>query len=133
MGALLDRPLGTVKIAGGTAGTPAGGVTSIQGVSGGTPVPVSVALPATLIDQAQGTVGTSAQALGSSQALVFGCYITNTHASNLLYVGSSSMNTTRWVHRLLPGQTSPLLPVANFMGVNVLGSAASTTYSFGGC
>lgn len=93
----------------------------------------AVALPAALIDQVQGSVGTSSQALGSTQVLTFGCYVTNTHATQTLYVGSASVTTTRWVHRLLPGQTSPLLPVGNFTGVQVLGSGAATTYSFGGC
>lgn len=101
-----------------------------------TPLPVtgavSTTLPSALIDQAQGTVGTSAQALGTTQALTFGCYITNTHASNVLYVGSASVSATRFVLKLTAGQTSPLIPVANFTGVQVVGSAAATTYSFGG-
>lgn len=119
----------------GTAGSAATDVISVQGVAGGIAQPTTavVALPSALIDQAQGTVGTSAQALGTTQALVFGCNVTNTHASNILYVGSASVSATRFMYQLFPGQTSPLIPVANFTGVNVVGSAAGTTYCFGGC
>lgn len=125
----------------GTAGSASADVLSVQGVASmtalkvdgsGVTQPVSTALPTALIDQAAGSVGTSAQALGSSQALVFGCYVTNTHASQILYLGSASVSTTRFMLRLLPGQTSPLIPVGNFTAVNVVGSGAATTYSFGG-
>lgn len=117
----------------GTAGSASTDVITVQGIASGTAQPVSVGLPASLSDQVQGTVGTSSQVLGTSQTLQFGCYVTNTHAQNTLTLGSSNVGVTRFVMQLLPGERSPLIPVANFTGVFVLGSAAGTTYSFGGC
>lgn len=138
----IDGPLevtglsgGTVVVSGtvGLSGTsPVSGTVAVSSVAGTVTVggTVAVSPAAGVADAAQGTVGTSSAQL-SSQARTFGVWITNTHASQTLAVGSSSVSTTRFIARLNPSERL-FLPVANDNLLFVLGSAASTTYSLGG-
>jgi hypothetical protein len=133
MGALIDKPLGTVKISGGSAGTPGGSVTSVQGVSGGTPVPVDVALAAAPIDGTKTvtTAGTRVILAASAQGFKVGTYVTNTHATAIVYVGSSSVSSSRFIVQLYPGQTTPLLPFDPSV-INIDSNTNGATTTWGG-
>lgn len=133
MAALLDRPLGTVKIAGGTAGTPAGGVTSIQGVSGGTPVPVSSAAPTAIYDGTKNvtTAGTRL-ALAATQALTKGVQITaKVGNTGIVYVGSVAVTSTLFMFALYPGDTC-WIDIANLATVYLDVSVNGEGVSYGG-
>lgn len=126
MGALLDRPLGTVKVAAGTAGTPGGAVTSIQGVANGTPVPVSVA-PGSAINDGTKTVttaGTRVQLSSSSVPVSNWIQITAKPGNTgHIYVGSVAVSSTVYMYDLSPGDTCKV-PVNN-MNIPYLDSSVN--------
>ena len=100
--------LNATVVGAGTAGTPSGGVVSVQGVSGGTPQPVLISsqtLPSAPIAGQTTSTGT-AVALASSTALTQGVII-QALATNVgnVYLGPSSV-TTSTGFQLQPGQAT---------------------------
>lgn len=93
---------------------------------------VDVPLASSVFDVAESTsLSTSAVQL-ASHAATYGVVVTNTHASQIVYVGGSTVTGTRFIHKLLAGQSSPLIPVNNSNLLYVIGSAASTSFTYGG-
>ncbi len=79
------------------------------------------------------TTAGSREALVSHGGLKFGVYITNTHATAIVYIGTAAaVSATAYISALAPGQTSPMLPVEN---TNLLGYDSNTsgaTITYGG-
>lgn len=90
------------------------------------------AKPGTAIAGDTGTVGTAATRWDSanSHACSQGVWITNTHATQILYVGGSNTDTTHFLRALYPGEWV-FLPLNNTNLVYLYGSGASTTYAIG--
>ena len=106
--------LQTVGIGG--AGTPNGGVMSVQGVSGGEDVPVSVSSVAapSSIYHGQTTVTTAGTevTLGSSQALTQGCWVKALAANTgFIYVGANPVTSSTGYQ--LDALESIFVPIAN--------------------
>lgn len=89
---------GEVTVEGtGTAGTPAGGVLSIQGVDGGTPIAVDVGGTTSIVVSQQVKIAATGTAveLASSGALENGITITASSANAAtIFVGPSTVNNT---------------------------------------
>jgi hypothetical protein len=126
--------LGNVLTPGGsgTAGSPAGGVQSVQGVSGGTAVPISQALSAAMVDGTDTNVTAGTRRALGSLATPFGCYVTNTHATAIAFIGSTSVSSTRFVFKIYPGQSTQLIPVSNANGISWDTDISGCTVSYGG-
>ena len=92
---------------------------------------VEVPLASAVFDVAEGTVGTAAVQLADHPA-TYGVVVSNTHATQTVTVGGSTVTATRFILKILAGSSSPLIPVANSNLLYVFGSAASTTYTYGG-
>lgn len=128
----------TTVVGAGTAGTPSGGVVSVQGVAGGTPQPVSISAEYT---QSSGTtfsasVGGTAVQLASHAANV-GVLVTADPAggSNYIYVGFSSgvtagTNAATDGVKLAAG-AGVIFPVSNSNAIWLIASASSQTAFIG--
>ena len=93
---------------------------------------VDVPLATSVFDVAEKTdLSTSAFQLADHPA-TYGVVVTNTHATQIVTVGGSTVTATRFILKLLAGQSSPLIPVANSNLLYVFGSAASTSFTYGG-
>ena len=99
-------------------------------------VDVNLGSSSTAFDDAVATLaGATATTLASHAGLKVGFYITNTHASHILFVGTSSVNgqagTERFLHKIPPGQQSPLIACSNPNAFSVRGTSAGSHAS--GC
>jgi hypothetical protein len=83
--ALMDSSGRLVIVGAGTAGTPTGGVVSVQGVSGGQAVPVSGTVTAT-----NPSVGTTGSAIPTSITLIGGSDGTNSQAARIFDVDTGA-------------------------------------------
>jgi len=95
---------------------------------------VTVAL-ATSAFQGTGTVTTAGTrvTLGSNGSLVYGFYVTNTHATATVFVGTTAaVSSTAFIFRLAPGQSTPLIPLTNSNLVAIDADTSGATVSFGG-
>lgn len=126
----LDSISATVVAGEGVAGTPAGGVVSVQGVAGGIVVPVTGTLGALIFDsagdtihsvnqnvltadivnvgsqfRAQSVTTTAAQALGAASVLTNRKFIQITPTNGVVYYGTSSSVTTTTGTPLFANQT----------------------------
>lgn len=122
----------TVTVAGGTAGTPSAVVQSVQGVVGGTAQPISQALSAAMVDGTDTNVAAGTRRALGSLATPFGCYVTNTHATAIAYIGSTLVSSSRFVFKLYPGQSTPLIPVSNASGISWDTDTTACTVAYGG-
>lgn len=130
---IVDYNGNFVTLGGGTAGTPAGGVQSVQGVSGGTAVPVSVAAPTAIFDGTKNvTTASTRVALAASQALTKGVQITaKIGNTGIIYVGSVLVSSTVYMAALYPGDTY-WVDIANLATVNIDASVSGEGVSYGG-
>lgn len=126
----LDSISATVVAGEGVAGTPAGGVLTVQGVAGGVVIPVTGTVGALMFDstgdplnsvnqnlltadivnvgsqyRAQSVTTTAAQALGAASALTNRKFIQITPTNGVVYYGTSSAVTTTTGTPLFANQT----------------------------
>lgn len=94
---------------------------------------VDVPLAASVFDVASANATTGAGVQLGSQACTYGAKLTNLHASQILYVGGVNVSATRFIVRVMPGETSDWIPVSNTNLLYVMASGASTNYVVGGC
>ncbi len=118
---------GTVTLAAGTAAY--GKLSANAGVNIGT---VDVALATTMFTVAEVTEDTTATPLASHGGLKFGIIVSNTDAADTLFLGDSSVTATRYLIKIGPGENSGWIPVENSNVLFAIGSAASTTFTYGG-
>jgi len=92
----------------------------------------SVAPASALGGSDTGSVGSTATRYDSATSHVcqIGVWITNTHATQVLYGGGSNTDTTHFIFALYQGERI-FLPIANTNLLYLYGSAGSTTYAIG--
>jgi hypothetical protein len=91
-GAAVDWAANVVVEGDGVAGTPAGGVLSVQGVAGGTTIPVSATFGATALTDGSSTItaGGTAQNAFAAAAVVNGYEIVNPDPSEDMWVSDTT-------------------------------------------
>lgn len=118
---------GTVTLGAGTAAY--GKLSANAGVNiGAVTVPLATAFFAGT--KATVTAGTRVP-LASTQALIYGVVVTAAVANTgFIYVAGSTVSSTVFMYRLSPGQSSPLIPIADLATVNIDSSvnAEGVTY-----
>jgi hypothetical protein len=77
------------------------------------------------------TIGTSNAAL-ASHAFLYEFAITNTHATQIIYVGDADVSSTRYMRSVYPSETARFPGAGNTSSFRVIGSGASTSYLLGG-
>jgi hypothetical protein len=117
---------GTVTLGAGTASFGKLSANTASTYIGDTVVPLATSV----FDVAEATQSGTATQL-ASHACVYGTVISNTHASAILYVGGSTVTSTRYIYRLLAGESTPLIPVSN-SNLLYVKESASCTYTYGG-
>lgn len=119
----------------GTAGTPSSDVASVQGVSGGVPIPVVTQLAPPKAGQKKLTVGGTAVPLASNIALVNGVVITASLTNvATIFVGDATVNTTNdgtgSGYPLAPGQSiSYATTNANLVYINSVNNTDFVSYA----
>jgi len=120
----LTFPIGKVGIDGTV--TTSGAVTITSGT-----VAVSGYPAAVPFTDASTTIGASNAAL-ASHAFNYEFQITNTHASQIIYVGDTNVSATRYMRSIYPSETARFPGAGNTNLFRVIGSGASTSYLLGG-
>jgi hypothetical protein len=125
-----QAPIGTVGI---SSAIPAG--TNVIGhviVDSAPTTAITQALSSAVVDGTDTNVAAGTRRALGALATPFGCYVTNTHATAIAYIGSTSVSSTRFVFKLYPGQSTPLIPVSNANGISWDTDTTGCTVAYGG-
>lgn len=125
--------VGTVTLGAGSAAI--GKLAANSGVDIGDVDVTSLPAATTVFSDAAANTGAGNEAAAlASHDCKFGFFVTNTHATAILYLGDSNVATdgSRFMQKVLPGETRWFPLVGNTSIFQRRGSAASTSYLLAG-